>query len=66
MAPVNVIVYHPKTAVGKEELAKRVAVAHATSVIQQIKSLNQPNHQKQLLVDAIVETVRKRSREQDR
>ena len=66
MAPVKVIVYHPKTEEGKEELAKRVADVHAASVIQRLKALNCPTHQKQELLDAVIETVKKRSREQER
>ena len=63
MAPVNVIVYHPKTAEGKEELAKRVADVHADLVIRRLKALNCPTHQKQELLDAVIDTVKKRSRE---
>ena len=66
MAPVNIIVYHPKTEEGKEELSKRVADVHATSVIQRLKALNCPTSQKQELLDAVIETVKKRSREQER
>jgi hypothetical protein len=66
MAPVNVIVYHPKTKEGQEELAKRVSDVHATSVIQRLKSLNCPTSQKLELLDAVIDTVKKRSREQER
>lgn len=65
MAPVNVIVHHPKTEAGKEALAKRVADIHATSVIRQIKDLSCPTSQKLELLDAVIETVKKRSREQE-
>ena len=65
MAPVNVIVHYPKTEAGKEALAKRVADIHATSVIRQIKDLNCPTSQKLELLDAVIETVKKRSREQE-
>lgn len=64
MAPVNVIVYHPKTEEGKEELAKRVANIHAASVIQRLKALNCPTSQKLELLAAVIETTQKRSKEQ--
>lgn len=46
-------------------MAKRVADIHATSVIRQIKDLNCPTSQKLELLDAVIETVKKRSREQE-
>lgn len=66
MAPINVIVYFPKTEEGKEELARRVSDVHAAAVNQRLKSLNCPTSQKQELLDAVIETVKKSSREQDR
>ena len=65
MAPVKVIVYYPKTETGKQELAKRVADVHAASVIQRLKALNCPTTQKQELLDSIITTVKKRSRERE-
>lgn len=65
MAPVKVIVYYPKTETGKQELAKRVADVHAASVIQRLKALNCPTNQKQELLDAIIDTVKNRSRERE-
>lgn len=64
MAPINVIVYYPKTEEGKEELARRVSDVHATAVNQRLKSLNCPTQQKQELLDAVINTVNKKSREQ--
>ena len=64
MAPINLIVYYPKTTEGWTELAKRVSDVHAAAVIQRIKSLNCPTSQKLELLDAVIETVKKRSREQ--
>ena len=64
MAPVNLIVYYPKTEEGLSELAKQVSVVHAAAVTQRIKSLNRPTHQKLALLDAVIETVKERSREQ--
>ena len=66
MAPINVIVYYPKTEEGQIELAKRVSDVHADAVTQRIKSLNCPTSQKQELLDAVIETVIKNSREQER
>ena len=37
-APINVIVYYPKTEQGKRELAERVADIHADMVNQYIKN----------------------------
>ena len=64
MAPINLIVYYPKTEEGKEELARRVSDVHAAAVTQRIKSLNCPTSQKLALLDAVIETVKERSREQ--
>ena len=64
MAPIHPIVYYPKTAEGREELAKRVSDVHAATVTQRIKSLNCPTGQKLELLDAVIETVKARSRAQ--
>ena len=64
MAPINLIVYYPKTAEGREELAKRVSDVHASAVTQRIKSLNCPTSQKLELLDAVIETVKERSKVQ--
>ena len=64
MAPINLIVYYPKTEEGQIELAKRVSDVHAAAVTQRIKSLNCPTRQKLELLDAVIETVKERSREQ--
>lgn len=64
MAPINLIVYYPKTEEGQIELAKRVSDVHAAAVTQRIKSLNCPTSQKLELLDAVIETVKDRSREQ--
>ena len=66
MAPINVIVYYPKTEEGKEELARRVSDVHAAAVNQRLKALHCPTQQKQELLDAVIETVKKNSREQER
>ncbi|MDY4489561.1 MAG: hypothetical protein SPE19_03435 [Candidatus Faecousia sp.] len=63
MAPVNVIVYYPKSEEGKEELARRVADVHAAAVNQRLKSLNCPTSQKLALLDAVIETRKKESGE---
>lgn len=64
MAPIHLIVYHPKTEEGKEELARRVSDIHAGAVTRRLKSLNCPTKQKLDLLDAVIETVKARSREQ--
>ena len=64
MAPINLIVYYPKTEEGKEELARRVSDVHAASVNQRLKSLKCPTSQKLALLDAVIATTKKRSREQ--
>ena len=64
MAPVNVIVYYPKTKEGIEELEGRVADVHAAVAIQKLKALNCPLSQKLDLLDAVIDTAKQRSREQ--
>lgn len=64
MAPINLIMHYPKTEEGQMELAKRVSDVHATAVTQRIKSLNCPTQQKLKLLDAVIETAKKKSREQ--
>ncbi|MBE6922113.1 MAG: hypothetical protein E7465_02880 [Ruminococcaceae bacterium] len=63
MAPISLVVYYPKTEKGTEELARRVSDVHAASVIRQLKALNCPAHQKLDLLDAVIKTVKERSRE---
>lgn len=63
-APINLIVYYPRTDEGKEELARRVSDIHAAAVNQRLKSLNCPTSQKQELLDAVIDSVKERSREQ--
>lgn len=64
MPPVNLIVHYPDTAEGKEELARRAADVHANVVNQRLKSLNCPAKQKLDLLDAVIETVKSKSKEQ--
>ena len=58
MAPINLIVYYPKTDAGKADLAARVAEVHASAVTQRLKELNCPTSQKQELLDAVIETAK--------
>ena len=60
------IVHYPKTDAGKEELARRVATIHAESVIAKINRLNCPSKQKLELVEAVIDTVKRRQKEQAR
>lgn len=64
MAPIEVVVYYPKTREGQEELAKRAAEVHASAVVHKINLLNCPTNQKLELLDAVINTVKKRIREQ--
>lgn len=59
MAPINVIVYYPKTEEGQEELRRRVALVHADAVNRRLKELRCPEKQKLELLDAVIDTVRK-------
>ena len=64
MAPINLIVYSPETEEGQTELAKQIANLHAAAVTQHIKLLNCPTNQKLALLEAVLNTVKERSREQ--
>ena len=64
--PIHLIVHHPTTESGKLELAQRVALVHANAVSQRLKALNCPEAQKLALLDAVIDTTRKRIREQAR
>ena len=55
---IEVIVHFPHSKQGKEELAKRVATAHAQAVLEHIRRLNCPTAQKVALLNAIQERVR--------
>ena len=59
MAPINVIVYYPKTEKGQDELRRRVALVHADAVNRRLKELRCPEKQKLELLDAVIDTVRK-------
>ena len=63
-APINIIVHYPKTEEGMAELARRVAEVHADAVNYKLKQLNCPTKQKLDLLDAVIHTVKQRSREQ--
>ena len=61
---VNIVMHFPTSKKGKAELARRVSDVHASAVSQKLKSLNCPTSQKLELLDAVIETVKERSREQ--
>lgn len=63
-APINIVVHYPKTEAGMAELARRVAEVHADAVNYKLKQLNCPTKQKLDLLDAVIHTVKQRSREQ--
>jgi len=64
MAPINLIVYYPRTEESRTELAKRVSEVHAAAVNRRIQALNCPAGQKLELLAAVIETAKERSREQ--
>ena len=57
-APINMIVYYPKSEVGKKLLAQHVAQVHADSVMDRIKRLNCPANQKTELLNAVLNTAK--------
>ena len=57
-APINMIIYYPKSEKGKKLLAHRVAQVHADSVIDKIKRLNCPSNQKTELLNAVLNTAK--------
>lgn len=65
-APINVIVHYPTTEEGKAELARRVATVHAESVIDKINRLKCPNKQKLELLDAVIDTAKRRQKGMER
>lgn len=44
----------------QRELARRVAIVHAQTIMQKVKSLSCPLEQKLALLDAVVEGIEKR------
>lgn len=65
-APIKVKVYYPKTEEGMKELSDRVADVHADMVNYTLGHLNCPTKQKLELLDAVIDTVKTRIREQTR
>ena len=57
-APINMIIYYPKSEEGKKLLAQRVAQIHADSVTERIKRLNFPSDQKMELLNAVLNTAK--------
>lgn len=62
MVPINLIVHYPKSAAGREDLARRVSEIHAAAVVQRIKALDCPAGQKLALLEAVIETSKNRCR----
>lgn len=54
---MNIIVHYPDGEEAKQELARRVAVVHAQSVVQKVKSLSCPLEQKMALLEAVKQHV---------
>ena len=63
--PVKVIVYSPKNEEERRELALRAARVHAESVLRRIEELGCPNEQKARLLDAIIDSAKKRNIERE-
>ena len=63
--PVKVIVYFPKNEEERRELETRAAQVHAESVLRRIEELGCPATQKARLLDAIVDSARKRNIEKE-
>ena len=61
--PVKVIVYCPKNEKEQRELATRAAQVHAESVLRRIEELGCPNEQKVQLLDAIIDSAKKKQRD---
>ena len=59
IAPVELIVYYPKTEEGREALRRRVALVHADAVNRRLKELTCPEKQKLELLNAVIDTVRR-------
>lgn len=63
---VNVIFYFPDTDDAKCEMAERIAEIHADAVNRRITELNCPNAQKRELLEAVIETVKRRNAKDER
>lgn len=59
--PIQVVVHYSQEAGGQQELARRVAEAHADAVTARIKRLPCSAAQKQQLLDALIADARKRA-----
>ena len=64
--PIQIIVHYPQTAEGRQELARRMAEAHADAVTARIKRLPCSAAQKQQLLDALIADARKRANSSSR
>lgn len=62
-APIEIVVHYPTTEEGKRELAERVAGVHADFVLQYVRKLNCPSKQKEELIDAVIDTVKKEQKQ---
>lgn len=57
-APLQLRVHFPQTEEGKQELARRVAEAHADFVLDTLHGLDCPTRQKLELLQAVIDTVK--------
>lgn len=60
--PIEIIVHYPETEEMQRELAKRVAVVHAQTVMEKLAALSCPVEQKVQLIDAIIEKCKEHKR----
>lgn len=60
-APIHVVVHYPATEQGRRDLAVRAAGVHAELVGSTLQKLECPPAQKCRLLEAVLETVKKRT-----
>lgn len=62
--PVEIQMHLPTTEEGMRELSRRVASVHVDAVDYIVKSMSCPTSQKMAVIDALINMVKQRSREQ--
>ena len=64
--PVRIVVHYPKPAEGRRTLAQRMAGVHADWVCEKLKKMNCPADQKVQLLNAVVDTAKRKTLDQAR
>ena len=64
--PINIVVHYPQTDEGKRTLAQRMAGVHADWVCDKLKKMNCPADQKVQLLNAVVDTAKRKTLDQAR